>query len=375
MELKTFGQVEQTLEKFEQVQPTVETVAEPVQTNNPNPIEATAPQEETTVVPDATPENVEVKSGESTFSLGGDVEINTNHAESTPPNTPTAAPFNLDEELKKVDRTEVLKKLGVTDFALEMDEYLAKGGKAADYLSAKAIDYNLVSDEDIVKQDLQKQYPTFTPQQINLMFNRKYGVHEDAEQEDRDFAELQLKADAHNSRQTKIAEQQKFKIPDAPILQKDEAYEQWKESMQSQSQLMEQVRGYYEQHEATKTLNESKRVTINLGAGVPPFNFLLDQPQMLTKALTDGGETINKLMTTKSGEPDVAKQQLVTLFSFAPEKFIQDIFKYGQSMGVRKELVEEGQNAQRPQAKIADMGNGLKPTVVGTGTYGARSRE
>lgn len=351
---KSFGDVLAGLDSFENNSTqSQENTTEAATTESTTTAADTTEQTVSTTEQAATTETKDTNVSDFVLGDGTTEETATQTQEST-----TAQPaFNLDEELKKVDRKEILKKLGVTDFATEIDEYISKGGNAIDYLNAKSIDYNKMSDESIVKEDLQKQYPTFTSQQIDLMFKRKYGISEDAEPEDREFVELQLKADAHNSRQTKIEQQQKFKIPETPILQKDEAYEQWKQEQESQPQLMENFRKFYENHTATKTLNESKRVTISLGEGVAPFNFNIDQPQMITKAMTDGGVTLNKLMTTQSGEPDVAKQQLVTLFSYNPEKFIQDIFKYGQSMGVRKELVEEGQNAQRPQAKVANMQN------------------
>lgn len=351
---KSFGDVLAGLDSFENNSTqSQENTTEAATTESTTTAADTTEQTVSTTEQAATTETKDTNVSDFVLGDGTTEETATQTQEST-----TAQPaFNLDEELKKVDRKEILKKLGVTDFATEIDEYISKGGNAIDYLNAKSIDYNKMSDESIVKEDLQKQYPTFTSQQIDLMFKRKYGISEDAEPEDREFVELQLKADAHNSRQTKIEQQQKFKIPETPILQKDEAYEQWKQEQESQPQLMENFRKFYENHTATKNLNESKRVTISLGEGVAPFNFNIDQPQMITKAMTDGGVTLNKLMTTQSGEPDVAKQQLVTLFSYNPEKFIQDIFKYGQSMGVRKELVEEGQNAQRPQAKVANMQN------------------
>ena len=359
--------MKEDLAKFEQSQETATTTTEstpavditltdPTQTAS-----VTEPENTTTQTQDVVEDNT------SAFSLAINDDVVKDEVKVQP--TVVQPVFNIDEEIKKVDKKELLKKAGVTDFAIEIDEYLAKGGNAIDFLNARAIDYNKVSDEDIIKSDLQKQYPNFSPQQIALMFNRKYNVSEDADPEDKEFAQLQLQADAYNARQQKIQEQSKFKIPDTPILQKDEAYEQWKKEQESEPQLMEKFRSFYETHEATKALNESKRVAINLGEGVPPFNFTIDHPQVLTKALTDGGAILNKLMTTQSGEPDVAKQHLVTLFSFNPEKFIQDIFKYGQSMGVRKELVEEGQNAVKPQAKVAPLDPSAPPKYK-TGTYG-----
>lgn len=367
MEVKTstFGETSKSLGDAQQITtpetPIVTATIPEATVTTEQPLVPDIPQE---VIAAAPEENV------AAFSLGMTEEevpvIN---------NTPQAATpsFNFDEEIKKLDRKEVLKKLGVNDFALEIDEYLAKGGKAADYLSAKAIDYNSISDQDIMKADLRKQYPTFTPQQIDLMFNRKYAVSEIAEEEEKEFVALTLKADAYNSRQSKIQEQQKFVIPDTPILQKDEAYEQWKQSQESQPKLMEQLRSFYATHEATKNLNESKRVAVELGEGVSPFNFSIDRPELLTQMFTDGGELWGKVTSTKTGEPDVRKQQLIAMFSFNPQKFIQDIFTYGQKMGVQKELVEGGQNAQRPQAKIAAMETNTGQNV-GLGKFSDRTR-
>jgi len=354
-----------TAEKMEAVE---QSTTPPLPENSPSSVNESgvieppiATEPNTAAAPEtaAEPPAAEQEQNNSAFNIGfeGDAEP---PAEATPASaTPS---FNLDEELKKLDRKEVLKKLGVNDFALEIDEYLAKGGKAVDYLQAKAIDYNSFSDEQIVKEDLKRQYPTFTPQQIDLMFNRKYSVSDVAEDEEKEFVQLQLKADAYNSRQAKIAEQQKFVIPETPILPKDEAYEQWKQAQEAQPAMMENLKKYYEEHEATKALNESKRVAISLGEGIQPFNFTIDRPDYLTRLYTDGGETWQKLTSTKSGEPDVAKQHLIGLFSFDPVKFSQDIFNYGMQMGKRK-LVEEGQNAQRPQQKA------LPPELNGQASY------
>ena len=288
----------------------------------------------------------------------------------SPAAAPAVAPptFNFDEEIKKIPRNELLKKAGVTDFAIEMDEYLAKGGNAADYLNAKSIDYNKISDEDLVKSDLRKEYPGFSAEDIDELFLAKYKDIDavDPTDLDRKRSELQLRADAFKARQAKIEQQQKFKIPDAPILQKNEAYEQWKTEQESQSKLIEQGKQWFLQHDATKALNESKRVTISLGEGVAPFNFNVDKPELITQNLTDGGETWNKLTSTKTGEPDVPKQQLLTLIAFNPQKFINDIFNYGVSTGQRK-LVSEGQNATKPTTPVHSI-TGDKATYR-TGTY------
>lgn len=315
-----------------------------------------APVVEEIVVETPLEENV------STFSLEGVVETPESVID-----TPAAPIYNWKDEIKKLDKKEVAKELGLNDFTLELNEYLDKGGKASDYLSAKAIDYNQISDEDLIKDDFRKQYPNFTKDEINRLFNRKYGVTDDMLEEEREDKLLELKADGYSRRQTKITEQQKFKIPDNPILHTDEAYESWKEQQQSNSKLIDEARSYFLQHEATKTLHDSKRVTVSVGDGIPPFNFNIDKPELITQTLTDDGSRWQQLTSTKTGEPDVQKRQLLALIANNPQKFVQDIFNYGKTMGVRKELVEEGQNAQRPSAPVHSM-TGEK-AVYRTGTY------
>jgi len=219
-----------------------------------------------------------------------------------------------------------------------------------DYLNAKAIDYNKVSDESLVKADLQKQYPTFSPQQIDLMFNRKYVVPEHAEQEDKEFAELQLKADAHNTRQQKIAEQQRFKIAE-PVQQNQEAQVQ---QAAEQRRQMEETFKWYQENEATKNLMTSKRVAIDLGED-GNFNYAIDKPEALMKGILDG-ETWRRMTSVNPKEsdvtkliPDVAKLQRLVLAASNPN-YEKDLVNYGKSLALPK-LVAEGQNISQP-AKV-----------------------
>lgn len=259
--------------------------------------------------------------------------------------TPEPVPVDWKEAIKTANVKEVLKAIGVNDFAIEMDEHLKNGGDALDYLNARAIDYNKESDERLVKDDLKKQYPTFSTQQIDLMFNRRYAVGEDATDEDKDFAGLQLKADAHNKRQQLIAEQAKFKIA-APVQQSNNQ-EQQVAAQQRQAQL-EEARQWYADHEATKALMTSKRVAIDLGES-GKFNFSVDRPELLMQAVTDA-KTWQKITSNKQGEPDVAKMQKIALYAFNPQQFEADLVNYGRSLALPA-LVKEGQNIT-PTAKV-----------------------
>jgi hypothetical protein len=363
----TLGTFASTQEKIEQHQaPIVDTPIQTVET----PIVADTPIVDTpitdTPIVDTPIVEQEPEIGQSSFSLSMDDEP----VIDTPV---TQAPsYDWKQEISKLDKKEVLKALEINDFAIELNEHIARGGNAVDYLQAKAVDYNQVSDEALLKEQLQTKYPTFTKEDINKMYNRRYAVSEDALDEDREIVDLQRKADAYELRQAKIQQQQSFKIPEASIPSKDEAYEQWKQHKESETQYVEQLGRFYTEHAATKALHESKRVAIGVGEGVPAFNVNIDRPELITNSFVDGGKTWQKLLSTKTGEPDVQKQQLLTIIAANPDKFIQDIFNYGKQMGVRN-IVADGQNATRPKATVVNMATEQKPTY-GTGRYGDKQR-
>jgi hypothetical protein len=364
----TFANVANTLEQYENQQSQTENTEPATETSsavvNENGNLGTEGTQETTT----TETQQVVEENVSTFDLGEPEQKQDVLTETAQPQ-PT---FNWKDEIKKLNPKEVAKELGLNDFTLEMNEYLSKGGKAEDYLNARAVDYNNISDEDLIKGDMKRQFPNLSSQQINSFYNKKYGVSEDALEDEREFADTQRSMDAHLIRQKKIVEQSSFKIPEAIIPQiKDEAYEQWKQAQEAQPVLMKQLSDYYSNHQATKALNESKRVAVNLGEGVPAFNFSINNPEALNRVFTDGGETWQKLTSTPTGEPDVPKQHLISLFTHNPQKFVQDIYNYGIQMGKRK-LMEEGQNATRPQQKA--MPQELNQTSYGIGKFGDRAR-
>jgi len=329
-------------------------------------------QQQPTVQPEATPATEQSQEDISTTAFNlGEEETQTPAPEQATPQQSQPV-YNWKDELKKADKNEVLKEIGLNDFVIGLNDHISRGGTAADYIAARGIDYNKVSDENLIKDDLKKQYPNLSPSQIDLMYSRQYQVSEDALDEDKDFYNAKLQADAYKVRQNRIAEQKQFKMPEA-IPVKDEMYDEWKSLMQNQEKITKEINDFYSNHEATKALNESKRVTISLGDGVPPLNFTVNRPDVLTKSFVDGGETWRKVTSTKTGEPNVPKQQKIALFSFDPEQYERAIFNYGKAIG-RQSLVAEGQNARKPNSNVSDQTQNSKPTYS-VGKFGDKLRD
>lgn len=256
-------------------------------------------------------------------------------------------PFVPDwREAIKTNRDEVLKEAGLDPFVLELDKHIKNGGSAADYLQAKAFDYNKVPDAVLAKQALKNEFPNLSEDKIEKLFNKKYSQSDYDSDDEKEMGAILLEADAHKQRQSLIAEQARFKIPEA---------QQQQQAQQVDNSQIEAFRKFYAEHPQTKSLLDSKRVAVELADGVP-FNFNIDKPEIVMQVITDGGETFERLTTTSTGEPDVAAKQEVALFTLNRTKFKADIYNYGLQQGYKKAKLE-AQNIGIPSRVIADKQN------------------
>lgn len=322
--------------------------------------QAQAPQENAVTEQAATETIAEqvIEEGTANFNMPsfGEEEVLTVNTDAS--NQPT---LSWKDEIKKVDRKELLKEAGLSDFAIEFAEYYEGGNDPYKFLEAKSFDWNKVSDIDVIKKDYKAQYPTFDDTQIERLISKKYGIVEGGDEENED-ALLMIKADAHISRESKIKEQQSFKIP--TVSQPQEAAEALafkQELEQKQQQFQQEYENsvkFYNSHEATQNLIQSKKVGVDVGLE-KPFFFNVDKPELVTKAIVDG-DLWRRITAVNPQEadvskliPDVAKLQKLVIAAINPN-YEKDLVNYGKSMGL-KSVLEEGQNAKRPL--------GVAPTV------------
>jgi hypothetical protein len=269
--------------------------------------------------------------------------------------------YNWKEELKKADRKEILKELGYDDFLADFAEYRANGGDPYQYLQAKSFDWTKVGDTDIVFDSLANEYSNLDKEELSELFADTYKQGDSFTEEENRRGLIRMKADAHKLRTQRIEEQKNFKIPEIPKQQEvavnQEAILEQERIQQAEQRKHEETLKFINEHEATKNLFNSKRVTINLGEGVKPFNFKAD-PEVL-QSVAFGKNWIRAISVNPQEADesklviDVAKVQKAALMLMNPN-YEKDIFEYGKSFGHMKEL-EQGQNAKRP--------NGNTPTT------------
>lgn len=246
-----------------------------------------------------------------------------------------------EEAIKTVDKKAIAQKIGISDFALEMDEHIRNGGNAIDYLMARAVDYNKVSDLDIVKDNFTKKYPNLSSEERDALFADVYRQSEFEEENAKTMGIIRMKADAHELRQKKIAEQQSFKIPE-PVKQ-----EQGQQQPNNEAAI-QQTRDFIKNHDATKSLIESKRVAIALGKE-DSFRFNIDNPDFLIDVMTNK-DTWAKVLSTKQGEPDMNRIIRAAKYIIDMDAHDNAIFNYGVQKGERKK-VEGNQYVGKPVTK------------------------
>jgi hypothetical protein len=320
--------------------------AAPVQTESAEPVVNEEPSSTVVTEPEA-----QVEENVTAFSIPSFGEESVEDSNEEAQSSATVQVTDWKEQLKKSDPKEILKELGYDEFVADFAEFRKNGGDAYKFLEAKAFDWNNVSHTDLVFDELKLQYPNLSDDKIEKLYQARYKQTEFAADEDREVGLIQLEADAELVRQKRIQEQQQFRIPEVSKPQEVDNQLQYAEQERLLAEQQQQVLQFFREHDATKSLLESKRVAIDLGDN-GKFNFNIDKPENLMAVALDG-EKWQRAISVNPQEadpakliPDVAKLQKIALVALNPN-YEKDLVNYGKSLGL-KAIIEEGQNARRP---------------------------
>jgi hypothetical protein len=263
--------------------------------------------------------------------------------------------FNLDEELKKIDKWEALKKLGLDDFEIDLLKYKAETGDLTPYLEAKTVDYSKFTDEQIMRHDLRKQYKGMSDKAFELLYDKKVNeqFNLDAEVHGEAAAELGrelLKFEADKIRQREIEAQAKFKAPEKPV---DDTAQRQK---QEQDKKYEEYKSYVNDSPATKTLLTDKRLVY--GNGETAFNYAVEPKSLVETALNP--QLLFNDLVDKNGNADLAKVYKVKAYIANMEQVEKMLIEHGKTLG-KKEEFEKLENPSKKEAAPAQVKTDLTP--------------
>jgi len=228
------------------------------------------------------------------------------------------------------------------DFLQGFIDYYKATGDVTPYLEAKSVDYTTMSDLDVVRYDMRKQYSEMSDKNFERLFDReviqKYQLDENRYGEDEiELGKELLKSEASRKRQSLIEDQSKFAIPQREDnsaqtqAEVEQARQEWTQSVQS--------------HPTTKELVDKQRVVINYNG--EPFAYEVDNTDAVVEMTIDNTKFF-QLFQTEDGQVDYDRWYRVLNYASNPGLFERSLINHGKTLG-GKEVVKEIKNPSRPQ--------------------------
>ena len=273
---------------------------------------------------------------------------------------------SLQEVLKSQQPNVVLKELGFDDETVEIlndvkdykDKAFFKGflkslkdGNANDYLKEWTTDYSKMSPEDVMRHQLQAEYPKASPKALNALYEDEIVNKYNLDSSDTDLSEkgrLLLEAKADRYRDTLIANQTsklapkppepKAEVVDNSAAEAAKEFEAYKTKISSDP--------YY------KDISASNEIV--LGKGKDEYKYHVDANE-LSDLLFDSEKWSKSLLKpTEDGSatfvPDVKKQMLIAAVAKYGEDFFDKHAKFYKSLG-GKAAIEPLDNAKPPDTQ------------------------
>ena len=304
---------------------------------------------------DITPPSEQVTSEDVSSEDEGDVDVDNNESsneeaqidesitegsvESATEETEGIPEVETPEESLPEQSTEPSEYKFKDDFIKKAVEYYETYGTLQPYLEAATVDYDSVSDLDLVRAEFDKQNSDLSERAKNKLFEKeleKYNL--DAyDEDDAEVGKALLMRDANKLRKNLKEEQQKFIQSIQPAGQEQVQQVSPEEIEAQQAQARAAV-----QSGISSVINNN---LIKLEANGEGINYQVAD----TNKIVDYAIDSSKFLSTfaKDGNVDWDKWTKVVAFAENPTQFISELIKHGKSLG-RKAMEAELKNVTPP---------------------------
>lgn len=304
---------------------------------------------------DITPPSEQVTSEDVSSEDEGDVDVDNNESsneeaqieesitegsvESATEETEGIPEVETPEESLSEQSTEPSEYKFKDDFIKKAVEYYETYGTLQPYLEAASVDYDSVSDLDLVRAEFDKQNSDLSERAKNKLFEKeleKYNL--DAyDEDDAEVGKALLMRDANKLRKNLKEEQQKFIQSIQPAGQEQVQQVSPEEIEAQQAQARAAV-----QSGISSVINNN---LIKLEANGEGINYQVAD----TSKIVDYAIDSSKFLSTfaKDGNVDWDKWTKVVAFAENPTQFISELIKHGKSLG-RKAMESELKNVTPP---------------------------
>jgi hypothetical protein len=254
------------------------------------------------------------------------------------------------------------------DFIKGVVEFYEKTGDITPYLQAKLVDFNGMSDEEVMRRNLREQYPDVSEKAFERLYKQqivdKFKLDsEEWGEEDSDLGRELLKAEATKARQKYIEWQNGFMAPE-PVVS-DEAKQEEAQLKEAFQKFEQDVRT----NKMTSQLLNDKRIAIKVGDA--EFNYELSNPNEMVDLTLDNNKFFSQF-AAGDGQLDYSKWYKTVAYSQNPELFEKALINYGKTLGreeVTKEIKNPSSNAvgDVPTEDTGDFTTGLLNAFLNRG--------
>lgn len=286
----------------------------------------------------------------------------------------------LQEVLKSQQPDTVLKALGLSDkevaflnelkgfenidyFSRFVSEWKANGNVNG-FLKELTTDYTKMSAEDVMRHQIQLDYPKATPQQIEALYKKEvvkaYSLDSDDEDEVNEGKAL-LEAKADKYRDTLIEKQKGYLMPAVPEKQPAQPDPQ----VIAQQQEFERISNEIKNDPYTRNVIQSNK--IELGEG---FSYPINSAEVID--LVINGDSSGELMFNKTVDangsetytPKVEHQILVACVQKYGKSFLDAYAAHYKSLG-GKLVTDPIENAKQPDGTSAAPAENIPTSIAG----------
>lgn len=286
----------------------------------------------------------------------------------TPPASEPSKPEPAPAAPPKME--DALKAMGFDEQFIHLAKQYQADGNINRYVQAASVDYSTMSPEQILRVDLQKQYPGATAEELDLLFDAevkdKYKLDADLyppDGKDAKAAAIKMKMDADKIRAQLVRENEAFKLPSRDL---QAELQQQQQAAAQQAQARNET--FLSQPYSKSVIADKKIVFKGLGPGIPDFNLELDDPQEVAGILTDP-KVVSKYLSDGKGNTDPEAAFQVSAFMRDRIGFIQKWINYGKTLG-KDELIEEKHNPPRSGTPAAPAKETLAEAIANRGRHG-----
>ena len=250
------------------------------------------------------------------------------------------------------------------DFIKSAVDYYNETGNLTPYLEATSVNYSEMSDEKVMRRDLEQAHPTLSKGAIERLYNReivdKYSLDEDKfDEEEVELGKELLAADASKLRDKYVDEQKTFTHPvkdqteETETVNQDEQRAEWTETVSS--------------HKITKDVMDNKRILVSYGD--EKFSYEVENPESLQEMTIDNAKFFD-LFKDDKGDVNFDKWYRVLAYASDPEVYDSSLISHGQELGQEK-VVSDLKNPTAPTKNSRDYKKTESPF---DGLFGALSR-